>query len=122
MKRLSGWLLIADYYHSIEPLDSIMSKMTHREYLTRLAWIDSRWDEPPSRLEWYLMQIAAEVKRLFHKKPNKITTEGMAIRFIRKLISLKKSRPKEESSLDQETLEDRWTPLIGKKPIRSQLK
>jgi hypothetical protein len=112
-------LTIADHYHSLEPLDSIMSRMTHREYLTRLAWIDSRWEEPPSRLEWYLMQIAAEVKKSFHKKPQSVKTEGMVIRFIRKLIPFK---PNRDESSRKDTLEDRWGPLVGKKPVRSEVK
>jgi hypothetical protein len=112
-------LTIADHYHSLEPLDSIMSRITHREYLTRLAWIDSRWEEPPSRIEWYLMQIAAEVKKLFRKKTQGVTPESMVIRFIRKLIKPKSDL---DGSAKTETLEDRWGPLVGKKVARSEVK
>lgn len=38
-------------------LDELAKSMTHREYLTRMAAIESEWDEP-SRTDHYLMQIA----------------------------------------------------------------
>lgn len=43
-------------------LHACMKSMTHREYLTWLEWLDQQWDEP-SRSDYYLMQIAAEVRR-----------------------------------------------------------
>jgi ribosomal protein S19E (S16A) len=38
-----------------------MQKLTFREYRTRRAWLRNQYDNP-DRSDWYLMQIASEIK------------------------------------------------------------
>ena len=54
--------------------------MTHREYLLRLAWIEEEW-KTPQRHDYYLMQIAQEVRRVLSKKPNSIKLEHFKLGF-----------------------------------------
>lgn len=54
--------------------------MTHREFLVRMAWIENDM-ERPSREDWYLMQIAAEILRDRVKDPSKVKLEDMRLRF-----------------------------------------
>jgi|TARA_R110002096_G_scaffold55026_9_gene141621 hypothetical protein len=43
-----------------------MKTMSHREYRTRLAWLEDQWEQP-SRTDNYLMQIALEVARMMSR-------------------------------------------------------
>ena len=45
-----------------------MRAMSHREYLTWQAWLRKEWNRP-SRTDYYLMQLSADVRNLFAKKP-----------------------------------------------------
>ena len=64
----------------VMPLAEFMKLWSHREYLTRLAWLDAQWNKP-SRLEYYLMQIAQEVRRVLSKKPKLIKLKDFLINF-----------------------------------------
>ena len=57
-----------------------MERWTHREYLTRLAWIEEQWNFP-SRSDQYLMQVAAEVRRVLSKKPDAVKLEHFKLKF-----------------------------------------
>lgn len=63
--------------------DQYMRGHSHRQHLTWLAWLDLQWDQP-DRSDYYLMQIAREVRRVLHKHPEKVTTEDFKIGFERK--------------------------------------
>lgn len=52
-------------------LEECISKHTYRQYIAWLEWLDRQWDIP-TRIEFYLMQIAMEVRRVLSKFPNKI--------------------------------------------------
>ena len=58
----------------------MMRGWTHREYLTRLAWIGEEWNRP-SREDVYRMQIAAEVRRANAKDPNRVDLEDFKLKF-----------------------------------------
>lgn len=62
-------------------LRECMEKHTEREMRVTLAWLEMQWDKP-SRTDWYLMQIAAEVRRGLVKKPSSVKTENMKIKFL----------------------------------------
>lgn len=70
-------------------LRECMEKHTEKEMRVTLAWLEMQWDRP-NRTDWYLMQIAAEVRRGLVKKPNSVKTENMRIRFV---LSSKRSTP-----------------------------
>jgi hypothetical protein len=44
-----------------------MQSMTHREYLTWLAWLEDQWNVP-DRTDYYLMQIAGHVAHVMSRK------------------------------------------------------
>lgn len=68
-------------------LKEVTSRMSHREYLTRLAWIEENLNDPEKN-EFYLMQIASEVRRVLSKNPNKIKLEDFKIKFASKVTEV----------------------------------
>jgi hypothetical protein len=61
-------------------LRECMEKHTEREMKITLAWLEMQWDHP-NRTDWYLMQIAAEVRKGLVKRPNNVKTENLKIKF-----------------------------------------
>jgi len=53
--------------------------MTQREFEARMAWIEEEIDRP-SREDWYLMQIAAEVCRTRVRNPQDVKLSDMKLR------------------------------------------
>lgn len=80
--------------------------MTHREYLTRLAWLERDMSEP-SRTDHYLMQIAQEIRRVLSKRPNAIKMEHFKIQFKRE----KPMTPEERMASSKRS----WFGLLGMK-------
>jgi ADP-glucose pyrophosphorylase len=70
-------------------LRECMEKHTEKEMRVTLAWLEMQWDRP-SRTDWYLMQVAAEVRRGLVKKPNSVKTGDLKIKFV---LSSKHSAP-----------------------------
>ena len=72
------------------PLRACIQSHTHREYRTSLAWLDEQLDRP-SRSDNYLMQIAAEVRRILRlgevwgskKKPATVDPNDMKLKFVK---------------------------------------
>jgi len=62
------------------PLRECMESHTHREYLTWQAFFEDEW-ERPSRTDNYLMQIAAEVRRVLSKRPENIKIKHFRLTF-----------------------------------------
>ncbi len=56
--------------------------MTHRQFLAWQAWLELEWDRP-SRGDCYQMQVAAEVRRVLAKNPNRIKTNEFKLKFDR---------------------------------------
>lgn len=54
--------------------------MTHREFLTWQAWIDRQWNRP-DRTDFYLMQVACEVRRVLSRKPAGIKIDDFRLPF-----------------------------------------
>ena len=79
--------------------------MSHREYLTRLAWLDSQWNKP-DRSDYYAMQIASEVRRWTSKNPNKVTIEQMKLPFQTQIG--KEQREEELAQLKMENSKAVW--------------
>lgn len=44
-------------------VEECQSRMSHREYATRMAY---EVENEPHRTEWYLMQVAYEIRRIGH--------------------------------------------------------
>ena len=70
---MGGGLSIAD----------VQEKLTHREYLTRLSWIEDEEYDRVTKTEHYLMQIAMEIRRVLHSSPNSIQLNEFEIDFVK---------------------------------------
>jgi hypothetical protein len=92
-------------------LRECMEKHTEREMRITLAWLEMQWDRP-SRTDWYLMQVAAEVRKGLVKRPNAVKTEHLKIKFV---LDRKRSArgsaltPQEQMALSKH----RWLGAVG---------
>ncbi len=57
-----------------------MEQISHREYRTRLSWLQSEWSNP-DRTDYYLMRVAQRVQQVLSSKPNKIKMEDQKLDF-----------------------------------------
>ena len=62
------------------PLRQCIAAHTHRELLTWLAWLDNK-ESNPDPTQYYLMQIAAEVRRVLAKNPSKVKLDDFQLQF-----------------------------------------
>lgn len=64
-----------------EPLlESPIARWTHREFLTRLAWLDEQWNRP-ARSDYYLMRVAQRVQQVLSRSPNSVGIDDQRVRF-----------------------------------------
>lgn len=63
-------------------LSDCIASHTHRQYAAWLVWLDGQWNVP-DRHDSYLMQIAAEVRRVLSRKPNAIKLSDFQLTFQR---------------------------------------
>jgi ribosomal protein S19E (S16A) len=61
-------------------LRQCMRRHTERELKTWLAWLDMQWNTP-ERSDWYLMQVACEVKRVLMKNPQSVGVQDFRLKF-----------------------------------------
>jgi hypothetical protein len=54
--------------------------VTHRQYMLWHRWFGLQWNRP-SRDNWYLMAIAAEVRRVLSKQPRSIKEKHFKLKF-----------------------------------------
>lgn len=88
------------------PLRQCMESHTERELRGWLSWIvmnKERDAENPSPDQWYMMQIAQEIKRVLSKNPASIKLSNFK-------LSFKKPKP-----LSPEQVKSRWFGLVGYK-------
>lgn len=57
-----------------------MRETTHRQYQGWLQYLDEEWNTP-TRSDHYLMQIAAEVRRVLAKRPRTIRLKDFFLKF-----------------------------------------
>lgn len=89
-----------------------MQKTTRREYLAWLAWLDKEW-EHPSRTDYYLMQIAAEVNGVLRKK-GPLKLDNFKLRF-----TDDKKQPKKETTQQSKS---RWLGLFRAMKVKVKRK
>lgn len=84
------------------PLDDCIAKHTHRQYRLWLAWLDQQW-ERPDRTDYYLMQIAAEVRKVLAKNRKQIEIEhfGIPSTFWDRLFKRKPATPPEQQKVSK---------------------
>jgi hypothetical protein len=89
--------------------------MSHREFITWQAWIEAEWNQP-SRTDYYLMSLRAEVRSLPHTLFGKhgtsanIKLEDLRLRF--RSQEDKKLQTKEEAVASAKA---RWSAFVGGK-------
>ena len=84
----------------------LMSKITHREYLLRCALL-SLEEEIPIRLEWYLMQVAREVRLVLASTEVRNQTPLSSFKL---KTETKPKRPKKQEPIDNRAL---WLKAVG---------
>lgn len=62
------------------PIDECLRKHTYRQLLAWIEYLDVQWDEP-TRSDFYLMQIACEVRRVLAKDRNAIQLKHFFLKF-----------------------------------------
>ena len=70
--------MLADRLGWAKPLVELMRGMTQREYLLRLEWI-KKDEERPRLTDWYLMSVAAEVRRSQYKDPSRVKIKDLML-------------------------------------------
>lgn len=58
----------------------IAYQWTERQYLTALYWLQEQWNRP-RRGDWYMMAVAAEVRRSNSKRPKSVKIEHLKLKF-----------------------------------------
>lgn len=84
--------------------------MTHRQFRVWQLW---RLEERnyPSRSDYYLMQIAAEVRRPNVKNPRKVSSDHFRLRFSSRVV--KKTVSKEEMKSKIAASKAAWIGVLG---------
>lgn len=62
-----------------------MKTKTNREYRTWMRWLENE-DNNPSRSDWYLMQVAAEIRRSNRKDPNSVAVRDLKLTLKREKV------------------------------------
>lgn len=72
------WFLLAREFGQ-DPWE-IQLRWTHRQFMVALQWLRDQW-ENPDRTDYYLMQIAAEVRRGNAKNPRSVDANDFKMKF-----------------------------------------
>ena len=80
-------------------------RMSYREFLTWVAWLDLQWDNP-SRTDSYLMQIAYEVHQVLRARKN-VKAKNFKLKFSKET---RKPLTRQESGRRSESA---WLAAIG---------
>jgi hypothetical protein len=99
--------MLADRYCWAGPLIDLMRSMTQREYEARLAWLEEEQSRP-SQTDWYLMQVAMQIKRGYVKDPNSVKLEDM------RLVKAKPEKPVTKAEAVARA-KSRWFGMLGVK-------
>lgn len=90
-------------------MHEVIGRWSHREYETRLAWINDQWNKP-DRHDYYIMMLAAEVHNVLRKhiQPDKFK------------MTFEIGARKKEEAVEGLTAKSKnfWGSLIGKATVR----
>lgn len=81
--------------------------MTYRQLLAWMCWLEQQWNEP-DRHDYYLMQIAYEVKRGNAKRPSSVHWDKCKIPF-KQVGQKQRVTPKQAS----DRAKARWVGMMG---------
>jgi hypothetical protein len=79
-----AWFRVAS--HLSIPVEELAERITHREFLNWLEYLE--WDyERSSKPDYYLAQIAAEVRRSYVKHGSKVKTADFLLKIAKKPVA-----------------------------------
>lgn len=98
-------------------LEECMEKHTERDLIRWLSWFDMQL-ERPRREDYYLMQIACEVRRVLSSKPNQIHLDDFQLKFKSSVPPSKPqpTAPSDKPPFSQEELQKKksvWGAMLG---------
>lgn len=82
------------------PLRECKKSHTHREFLAWMAWLAKGWEEP-SRTEFYLIELLAEIRRSWVKNAKQVKAKEFQLKFARKASD--KSEAESDEHIKQAT-------------------
>lgn len=101
---------------SDKPIVEFMQSMSHREFITRFQWLENE-ENNPNRTDYYLMQIAAEMRRSWIKNKNGIKLEKFKIKFGRADAKEPVKMTKEQAAAIEKA---KWFAFTGFKPTKDK--
>lgn len=96
-------------------LGEYLVRVTHREHRLWVEWLSEQWNEP-ERSDWYLMQIAAEIRQFrygFSKHPQAVKLKDMKLPFKTKMEVAAAEQNKELSEREMQRIETAWMARLG---------
>ena len=79
--------------------------MTHRQFMAWQVWLSWQHNRP-DRTDYYLMQIACEVRRIWAAKPDKVRLDQFKITFEESKSSAKSSNAEQRGTVRQPTRQE----------------
>lgn len=107
-----AWFRLASHLHL--PLQEVMQKTTSQEFVDWMTFLDQEVNSF-HREDYYLAQIAAEVRRTFTKNPSHIKTKDFIIEFKTNTSKKKTSKKSPEEKLKMS--KTYWLSLSGVKNV-----
>jgi hypothetical protein len=84
-----AWFRVASHLH--HTVEELAEKVTYREFLSWLDYLN--WAEDRTeKSEYYLAQIAAEVRRGYVKHPKSVKTKDFILKSVEKKQTMSKSK------------------------------
>jgi hypothetical protein len=90
------------------PVTECQRRLSHREFLTWREHLKEDW-EHPNKTEFYLMQLAAVISKMFAAKNQKVDLNKFKLSF----KDSSKKPTKEEQELIDEMNRIKWLTLVG---------
>lgn len=84
--------------------------VTYRQYKAWMSWLDDQWNSP-DRHDFYLMQIAAEVRRPNVKTPSRVQMKDFVVKFEERGSKRKLSQAQKD--LMNRLNKSKWLAVVG---------
>ena len=87
----------------------VLATHTRRQLKAQLAWIEDQWQKT-DKVDWYLAQIAAEIRRGHVKKPRSVKLKHLLLKFRQDDVGAVPQLTKDQITAIQKT---RWSRRLG---------
>jgi len=108
-----------DWYRLAEMLSVPVWKakriIPSREFVGWKSYFSRKWTDDHTPEQYYLAQIAQEVRRVLHKKPNQVKLEDMIIPFSFGKEKKKTPKTQEEKEAHIQNSKSAWYTMLGVK-------